>query len=807
MSLPAPNLDSRRFDDLLAEARARIPRYTPEWTNLNDSDPGMTLVKLHAWMTETILYELNRVPELNYVKFLDLLGVVPRPARPARTELTFALERLDTPDDPLTVTIPRLTKVAVDDPALPVEVVFETDRTLVGVNAAIGALIVPRVDGTDGAAQTRQLVSSYDNNRTSWPHPFDPLAGAPSGPPHGIALGRPAALYLGVVLRPVRREAPGRYAEDRFPAGPLDVYADAVTASDSVASSGAVSGGVASGAVVPGGTAGHVEWQVYVGDGTGDALFEDDLDDTGWARLALSEDGTGGLSGSGHLAFEMPATARPLDPSRLSPAFWASFGGVRPPRTTAELAGQLSAGTPEILEGLADFWELMGATPEQLGELAACGESSDATAAKILTPGYTLDPSRLALADWLQINGDYAEPLPATDAGYRQLYWIRGRVRALPHGAAPPVAMRGLHLNTAPATQAATRLDDRLGRSNARPAQVFTLPKAPVLIDPATGQSDLELRVAETGAPSAWVRVEDFHRSGPDDPHYLLDPGSGRITLGDGRRGRVPVAGAQVSAARYRVGGGRVGNVGAGVITRIKGRLRGVAGVTNPRPAHDGDDAETPEAVRLRAPHDLRTMDRAVSAEDFADLALRTPGVALHRAVALPRRAVAPDQTLVERDGAVTLLVLPVSDRPTPLPEESQKRAIHRWLEPRRLITTELHVVGPRYAVINRLSARLAVRPGFDLGAVGSAVHDALLTFLSPFTGGDDGTGWPFGQDVFYGDLYDRILAVDGVRRAWRLVVEVDGTPGDSAADVATVPEGHLVALSRAAIDLEVAYA
>ena len=84
MPLTPPNLDSRRFDDLVAEARQRIPRYTPEWTNFNDSDPGMTLVKLHAWMTETILFSLNQVPDLNYIAFLNLIGLAPEPARPAR---------------------------------------------------------------------------------------------------------------------------------------------------------------------------------------------------------------------------------------------------------------------------------------------------------------------------------------------------------------------------------------------------------------------------------------------------------------------------------------------------------------------------------------------------------------------------------------------------------------------------------------------------------------------------------------------------------------------------------------------------
>ena len=62
MSLPAPDLDTRQFQQLMDEALERIPRYTPECTNFNASDPGMALVQLYAWMSETILYELNRVP-------------------------------------------------------------------------------------------------------------------------------------------------------------------------------------------------------------------------------------------------------------------------------------------------------------------------------------------------------------------------------------------------------------------------------------------------------------------------------------------------------------------------------------------------------------------------------------------------------------------------------------------------------------------------------------------------------------------------------------------------------------------------
>src|SRR4051812_42332265 len=88
MPLEAPNLDDRTFEDLLREAQLRIPRYVPEWTDFNDSDPGMTLVQLFAWFTELMLYRLNQVPQRNYVKSLRLLTLERRQAQPATVHVT-----------------------------------------------------------------------------------------------------------------------------------------------------------------------------------------------------------------------------------------------------------------------------------------------------------------------------------------------------------------------------------------------------------------------------------------------------------------------------------------------------------------------------------------------------------------------------------------------------------------------------------------------------------------------------------------------------------------------------------------------
>jgi hypothetical protein len=74
-SLPIPNLDDRRFDDLMKEAATLIPIYDREWTNHNPSDPGITLLELFAWLSEMLIYRINKVPEENYRKFLSLIRI------------------------------------------------------------------------------------------------------------------------------------------------------------------------------------------------------------------------------------------------------------------------------------------------------------------------------------------------------------------------------------------------------------------------------------------------------------------------------------------------------------------------------------------------------------------------------------------------------------------------------------------------------------------------------------------------------------------------------------------------------------
>jgi hypothetical protein len=74
MPLKLPNLDDRTYDDLVQESMGLIPMFTSEWTNFNPSDPGITLIELFAYLSEILIYRLNRVTPANLTAFVKLLN-------------------------------------------------------------------------------------------------------------------------------------------------------------------------------------------------------------------------------------------------------------------------------------------------------------------------------------------------------------------------------------------------------------------------------------------------------------------------------------------------------------------------------------------------------------------------------------------------------------------------------------------------------------------------------------------------------------------------------------------------------------
>ncbi|MFI6025465.1 putative baseplate assembly protein [Amycolatopsis magusensis] len=147
--LPAPELDDRRFQEFVDDAKRYIQRRCPEWTDHNVSDPGVTLVEVFAFMAEQICYRLNRVPDRLYVKFLDLLGLRMLPPTPATVPVTFWLS---TPARAPLV-IRGGTKVATTRTESDESVVFTTQADLAVVPSRIVA--VRRLTGRGVASENQ----------------------------------------------------------------------------------------------------------------------------------------------------------------------------------------------------------------------------------------------------------------------------------------------------------------------------------------------------------------------------------------------------------------------------------------------------------------------------------------------------------------------------------------------------------------------------------------------------------------------------------------------------------------------------
>lgn len=156
MALPTPKLDDRTFQDIVREARSMIPRYCPEWTDHNLSDPGMTLVELFAWMVDITLYRMNKVPEKNYIKFMDLIGIKLASAHPATVDVTF---RLSAPQ-PTPVPVSAGTEVATIRTETQEAIVFTTDAELKIEVPALKHFLITR-DGINFV----EFLGDMDNNK------------------------------------------------------------------------------------------------------------------------------------------------------------------------------------------------------------------------------------------------------------------------------------------------------------------------------------------------------------------------------------------------------------------------------------------------------------------------------------------------------------------------------------------------------------------------------------------------------------------------------------------------------------------
>ena len=220
----------------------------------------------------------------------------------------------------------------------------------------------------------------------------------------------------------------------------------------------------------------------------------------------------------------------------------------------------------------------------------------------------------------------------------------------------------------------------------------------------------------------------------------------------------------------YQTGGGRAGNHAAGTITELKTTVPYVDSVSNTEPAEGGSDAESRDSLIRRGPRTIRHRDRAVTVQDYEDLAMMASSeVARVKCFPLQDLAVGIDLNEAKK-GLVSLVVVPYSTDAKPYPDLELLDTVRSFLERRRAAESRLVIVGPKYV---RVTVRADVVPSAAaaVGNLEASIVGALSRFLHPLTGGAEGTGWSFGRKPHASDVYAVIESVAGVGYVRSLVL------------------------------------
>ena len=251
----------------------------------------------------------------------------------------------------------------------------------------------------------------------------------------------------------------------------------------------------------------------------------------------------------------------------------------------------------------------------------------------------------------------------------------------------------------------------------------------------------------------AWQPRRDLLNSDDEAAHFVVESehdGSAILRFGDDCHGKRPQSNTEFMAA-YRIGNGLAGNVGAEALAHVVTSDARLAGVRNPLAARGGNEAETAEQIRRRAPQAFRTQERAVTPEDYASRTQTYRGV--QRAAATLRWT-----------GSWHTQFITVDRVGGELMDKDYELALVDHVEPYRMAGHDLEFNDPLY-----VSLEIDLTACVAAGYFRSDVCAALLQVLSnrDLPDGTRGVFHPdefsFGQTVYLSPIYAAARGVAGV--------------------------------------------
>ncbi len=344
-------------------------------------------------------------------------------------------------------------------------------------------------------------------------------------------------------------------------------------------------------------------------------------------------------------------------------------------------------------------------------------------------------------------------------------YWLRARCESGSYKESP--RLLGVYLNAVESIQAVSIRNEILGSSTREAYQTFNFTNSPIIPNP-------KILVKEAENPSAeeiarikevlkgdvveeknqegdvialwirWHRVINLFNSRPESRHYTLDYYKACINFGDGKRGMIPPIGRDnIKCEVYYLGGGTRGNVGKNAISNLEKAYPYVESVRNPDAAIGGSEGETIEDAKLRGPWVLKHRYRAVTIEDFENLALEASG------------EVAKVKCFSE-DGEIKLVILPEGDSGKLQPGAQLISEVKKYLDERRLITSSFSVMGPVYVDVKiEVEAVVKSQKVELIPEIKIKLEKELKKFFHPLRGGLTGDGCPMGRAVHISEIYN----------------------------------------------------
>ncbi|MBD1887670.1 baseplate J/gp47 family protein [Microcoleus vaginatus] len=427
----------------------------------------------------------------------------------------------------------------------------------------------------------------------------------------------------------------------------------------------------------------------------------------------------------------------------------------------------------------------------------------------------------------------------------QELFWLRvnwqqGQFRV-------PPRLRRLLTNTMWATQAITLENEILGSSDGTTSQIFRTVQKPVLkgeklevqegkelssdekaaIELLEGKEAMKVVRDEAGQIEAvwvrWHKVRDFYGSKPRDRHYVLDRLTGEVRFGDGQYGMVPPQGRNnIRLCQYQTGGGTRGNLAANTVVQLKTTVPYIEKVTNLEAAGGGTEQESIDRVKERGPKFLRHRDRAVTIQDFEDLAYEAlPDVARAKAIAPFKKSQdqkhnpfnpldsnlwldpnTPNPNLdnhnnakADNAGEIRILIVPRTTAPQPVPSLALIDRVKAYMRERCDPCVDLQVTGPKWQAVS-VTAEVVPKSLETADAVRTAVVEQLEKFLHPLTGGKKGQGWALGRLPQQSDLYAEIQSIRGVDHVRSLKVEPDPQTQHLSPDELIYSGTHIISLN-----------